>query len=220
MSNGESKDRYVPAAGFSLLTRFYDPIVTATMREENWRPEMIAEIGRGIPEGGTAVDVGAGTGTFAIALKQARPDLEVIGIDGDPEALAIARRKPGAELVVWREGLAQELPLASGLADAVSTSLMLHHLAPDAKVEALVESRRILKPGGTLHVADWGRPRDPVIGAAFFGLRVLDGFSNTRDHAEGRIPELIRAAGFESAEVWDRLRTPFGSLELIRAERE
>jgi ubiquinone/menaquinone biosynthesis C-methylase UbiE len=46
-----------------------------------------------LPEGGTAVDVGCGTGTFAIALASQRGDARVIGVDGDSEILALARDK-------------------------------------------------------------------------------------------------------------------------------
>jgi len=212
-----SAERYVPAAGRPSLTGLYDPIVALTMRERQWRPALLAELAERLPRAGTAIDVGAGTGTFAIALAAARPDAAVIAIDGDPDILARARAKPRADAVDWRTGRAGELPIGAGAADAVSMSLLLHHLSPAAKRAALADARRVLRPGGYLHVADWGRPRGALPRAGFLALRCLDGFEGTRDHAVGRLGELIAAAGFAHPRAWRRVTTPWGTLELLSA---
>jgi SAM-dependent methyltransferase len=211
------EQRYVPAAGHRALTRFYDPILALTTREGAFRPRLLDAVTRALPHGGRVLDVGCGTGTFALLLAAARPDVEVAGVDGDPEALAIARAKPGATAVTWHAGLADALPAEDGSVDAITMSLVLHHLTREAKGEALAEARRVLKPGGVLHVADWGRPHDPLMRAAFFGLQLVDGFATTRDHASGALPGLIAAAGFAPAPPYARLRTVFGSLYLSSA---
>ena len=211
-------ERYVPAAGRAGLTRFFDTMMALTMREGRWRPLLRDRVLAGVPEGGRVVDVGAGTGTLAIALAAARPDVEVVAVDGDPEALDIARAKPGAEAVQWVEGLAGDLALADGSADAAVMSLVLHHLSPATKRRALADLARVLRRGGQLHVADWGRPRDPVMRGAFLGVQLLDGFENTRDHAAGRLPEFLADAGFRDVQTYARLRTPGGSLELLEAQ--
>jgi ubiquinone/menaquinone biosynthesis C-methylase UbiE len=209
-----SEQRYVPAAGFAALTKFYDPILKLTSREDAFRSRLLAAVTAALPQGGTALDVGCGTGTFAIRLAAARPDATVLGMDGDPDALAIARGKDGAAGVEWHEGLAGELPFADSSADAITMSLVLHHLTREAKATALAEARRVLKPTGRLHIADWGKPHDPVMRAAFFGLQLIDGFATTRDHASGALPEIVAAAGFTTAPPLARLRTAFGSLYL------
>jgi SAM-dependent methyltransferase len=211
--------RYVPAAGRAALTGLYDPIVALTMREARWRPAMLDRVSERVPPAGTVLDVGAGTGSFAIALAAARPDLTVIGVDGDPGVLARARAKPGADAVDWREGLAGGLPFAPESADAVTISLVLHHLGPDAKRSALADIHRVLRPVARLLVADWGRPRGPLPRAGFAALRVLDGLEGTRDHAAGRLGDLIAEAGFADAQTWKRLPTVWGTLELISARR-
>jgi ubiquinone/menaquinone biosynthesis C-methylase UbiE len=189
------------------------------MRERQWRPALLAEVVAALPRDGTAADVGAGTGSFAIALATARPDASVLGIDGDGGVLDRARRKPGAQAVEWREGLAGELPVEDAAVDAVVMSLLLHHLAPAAKERALIESRRVLRPHGQLHIADWGRPRGILPSAGFLALRVLDGFEGTRDHAAGLLPSLIAQAGFKAPRVQKRLPTVWGTLELLAAQR-
>jgi SAM-dependent methyltransferase len=211
--------RYVPAAGRGALTRLYDPALALTMRERRFRGLQRERLLDALPAGGTVVDIGCGTGTFAIALAAARPDATIVGVDGDPTILATARAKPGAERVSWREGLAGELDLDARSVDVVVMSLLLHHLEPAAKGTALTDARRVLKPGGRLHIADWGSPHDPLMRSAFLLLQLLDGFDNTRDHVAGRLPALVREAGFEDVTTYARLRTAWGTLELLDARR-
>src|SRR5437763_5402641 len=86
-----SEAKYVPAAGFRWLTRFYDPFVAFTMREREFRQAFIerARIGAN----STVLDVGCGTGTLAVMIKTSVPSATVVGLDGDPEVLEIAREK-------------------------------------------------------------------------------------------------------------------------------
>src|SRR4051794_40885828 len=140
-----------------------------------------------------------------------------VAVDGDPDALALARAKPGAERVTWAEGLADALPMADGGVDAAVFSLVLHHLGPATQRRALAEVARALRPGGRLLVADWGRPDGLLTRASFLLLRAIDGFAATRAHARGELPTLIGAAGFSPVRRLARLRRGGGALELLGA---
>jgi ubiquinone/menaquinone biosynthesis C-methylase UbiE len=216
---GTDRARFVPAAGRRGLTRFYDTVLAITTREGAFRSRLESQLLAGLPTGATILDVGAGTGTLAIALAEAAPGARVVAIEPDPEARRIAIAKTGAERVEWRTALASELPVEDGSCERVAMSLVLHHLDADGKRAALGEARRVLAPGGSLHVADWGRAHDPLMRAAFFVLQLIDGFPGTSDHAAGRLPRFIEDAGFARLETHDRLRTAWGSLELLGAER-
>jgi len=212
-------DRYVTATGLRGLTRFYDSIVAVTMRERMFRDRLRRQILDGLGSGGRVADVGAGTGTFAIGLAAVAPGASVVALDGDPEVLAIAAAKEGAAAVEWKRGLAGELPLADGSCDRVTMSLLLHHLDAGGKRAALTEAHRVLDDGGSIHIADWGKPQDPLMRAGLFILAIVDGFDGIRDHAAGRLPSFIEAAGFAPVQRHDRLRTAWGSLELLSARR-
>jgi ubiquinone/menaquinone biosynthesis C-methylase UbiE len=214
-----AEERYVTATGLRGLTRFYDSIVALTMREQLFRGRLTRQVLAGLAPGDRVADVGAGTGTFAIGLAAAAPAATVVAIDGDPEVLAIAAAKDGAAAVEWKRGLANELPLADDSCDRVTMSLLLHHLDAAGKRAALAEAHRVLRPGGSLHIADWGKPQDPLMRAGLFTLAVFDGFDGIRDHAAGRLPRFVEDAGFGAVRRHDRLRTAWGSLELLSAAR-
>ena len=220
MSNSAAGSDYVRAVGKRGSLRIYDTVLKLSAREGRWRSALLNRVAAGLPRNGTAVDVGAGTGTFAIALAGRRPDVTAIAIDGDESILDLARAKPGSERVDWRTGLANELPLEDESADMVTMSLVLHHLSPKTKRAALAEARRVLRPGGQLHVADWGPQTDLAMRLVFRHLlQRVDGVRNTQEHADGRIPGIIAEAGFSHVRSYDSLRTMWGSLELLTSER-
>jgi ubiquinone/menaquinone biosynthesis C-methylase UbiE len=214
-------ERYVPAAGRPAFTPLYDTVVALTMREATFRGRLGTQVLAGLTPGATVVDVGCGTGTQAIALAMAAElhGAALIGVDGDPEVLARARAKPWADKVQWRDGLATGLPVPSESVDRVVMSLLLHHLDAVEKRTALDQAIRVLRPGGRLHVADWGRPRDPLMRAAAWALQRVDGAEGLREHLQGAVPVLLADAGFVAVAVHDRLRTAWGSLELLSALR-
>lgn len=102
------------------------------------------------------IDVGCGAGIDSlIAARMVAPDGQVIGVDMTPQMLEKARgsaAQTGLENVQFREGYAEELPVADGWADVVISNGVLN-LVPD-KAAALAEMARILRPGGRLQFGD------------------------------------------------------------------
>ena len=214
----ETEQPYLPATGRLPLTALYDPVIAVTVRERTFRRAVIAAaLADDRPD--AILDVGCGTGTLAIGLAKAAPGAAVTAVDGDRAILARARRKATGAGVDVRliDARAEELPFPDASFDCVVSTLMLHHLAPGPKREALRETARVLRAGGRLVIADWGRPRDPVTAAGFLAIRLLDGFEPTREHAAGRLPELVSDAGFTHVETRQRWRTVWGTLELLVA---
>jgi len=214
-----TRDSYVPALAFDRLTPLFDPVVRLTTRERTFKRRLLDQAA--IAPGDRVLDLGCGTGTLALMAKRREPAAELVGIDGDPAILGRARAKAGeAGLEIGLdEGLADELPCPDGSFDKVLSTLLFHHLARDVKEGAAREIARVLRPGGELHVVDWGPPPDPVARVQFLFVQAFDGFEPTRDNIAGRLPAFFTAAGLRDVRERSRLRVTFGSLSLYSGVR-
>ena len=143
--------------------------------------------GHGLGAGSTLVDLGAGTGTFAIAA--ARVCARVVAVDVSQAMLDAARRKAGAAGVTNVECVHAGFLTYDHEGDApgfVYTRNALHHLPDFWKAVALSRIAALLRPGGTLLL------RDLV-------------FSYDLPEAEERIAEWIRQAATSRPEDgWTR----------------
>ena len=208
---------FIPALRFKALTRFYDPVVRLTTRERSVKHALIESAH--VPQGATVVDLGCGTGTMTVWLKQQNPSARVIGLDADPAILEFAKAKADVAGVniEFIESNASDLPFAAGTVDRIVSSLFFHHLQPDMKKRVLSEVFRVLADGGELHISDWGKPANILMRTLFYPVQLLDGFSNTRDNVQGLLPELVRQAGAREVVEQANFNTMFGTLRLLRA---
>lgn len=210
-------DRYIPALAYRWLTPLYDPVVALTTRERTFKAALVAQAA--LQPGQRVLDLACGTGTLTIAAKRSQPQAEIVGLDGDPEILERARRKAaeaGLELR-FDHALSHPMPYPDAAYDVVVSSLFFHHLDRDAKLATLREVRRVLRPGGVLHVADWGQAANPLMRVLFYLVQLLDGFETTADNVAGRLPQFMREYGFVDVAETRRFATPLGSISLYRA---
>ncbi len=208
----------LPALRFKALTPLFDRVVHSTMRESTFKPLLLdqAELAPGV----RVMDLGCGTGTLALLAKEREPGCEVVGVDGDPAILELAAGKAeqaGVD-IAFDEALSTDLPYPDASFDRVLSTLFFHHLMPPDKERTLAEIRRVLRPGGQLHVADFTRPADPLQRLASAQVRVFDGIERTRQNFTGRLPDLFAAAGLREVTEHRRLRTGMGTLALLSAE--
>jgi ubiquinone/menaquinone biosynthesis C-methylase UbiE len=211
--------RFLPALRFAALTRFYDPTIRLTTREQTFKRLLIEQAAVG--ERDRVLDLGCGTGTLAIMAKHASPGAGIWGLDADPEMLERGVRKAsqaGLE-IRFDQGLSNQLPYPDATFDRVLSTLFFHHLRPEDKRLTIAEVARVLKPGGELHVADWGLPSGPLMRLLSLQIRFGDGDEPTRENLTGRLPGVFAAGGLTDVVETDRLRTPFGTLALHRARR-
>ena len=117
----------------------------------------------GLQAGWRVLDVATGSGNAALGA--ARRGCDVVGVDYVPALLDRARTRAQAELldVEFREGDAENLPLADGSFDAV-LSIFGVMFAPD-HAKAARELARVCRPGGTIALACW--PPEGFIGDTF-----------------------------------------------------
>ncbi len=99
--------------------------------------------------GPALLDVGGGTGNYALALRDHGFEPTVLDFNAAMLARAAAKGLPTAT------GDAARLPYGDGTWDAVTMISMLHHV-PDWRA-ALREGARVLRPGGRLALMGWTR---------------------------------------------------------------
>lgn len=111
-----------------------------------------------VAAGEHVLDLGCGTGTLAIeAKRRVGPEGRMYALDASQEMLSRAEKKAkkaGAE-VVFKMGLAEDVPFPGGQFDVVLSTVMLHHLPAKARLKCANEIRRILKPGGRVLAVDF-----------------------------------------------------------------
>ncbi len=210
---------YIHALRYDWLTALYDPVVRWTTREATFKRRLIAE--SGIEDGHRVLDLGCGTGTLAVLVKRTAPGAGVVGLDGDPKILDIARAKALAAGVdiSFDEGMSFELPYPDDSFDRVFSTLLFHHLTRERKRDSLREIRRVLKGGGEIHIGDWGKAQNLVMRALFTVVQLLDGFETTTDNVKGLLPELIRDTGFERVREVTQYMTVLGTISVYAARK-
>ncbi len=161
-------------------------------RGATWRRDLLDQLD--LRPGQRVLDVGSGTGRLAFALAdRVVPGGSVEGVDAASEMVAQAvrsnrrRQRP----VTFTTARAQSLPFPAGSFDAVTCTLVLHHVARNDRPAAAAEIYRVLRPGGRMLVAEF----DGTGG----GLRPLGRLHNRHAEHAHSLDEavgLLTAAGF------------------------
>lgn len=141
---GQTYDRYA-----RLLSFGQDP---------RWRSFLVSRV----PSDALRVlDVATGTAAVAIGLARAQSARSVVGVDQSPEMLAAGRDRVAraglSEQIELREGRAEALPFADAEFDALTFTYLLRYV--DDVPATLRELARVVRPGGTVAMLDFGLPR-------------------------------------------------------------
>jgi ubiquinone/menaquinone biosynthesis C-methylase UbiE len=150
-----------------------------------------------IKTGDKVLDVGCGSGNLTLTAKRyVGQSGSVNGIDASPEMIDVARknaRQTGIN-AIFDVALIEKLPFSDWTFDVVISRLVMHHLPDDLKQQALAEIFRVLKPGGTIFLADFQTPTNPILARL---ISLLIGHpAMTQSKVSNLIPVLARA-GFD-----------------------
>jgi tRNA (cmo5U34)-methyltransferase len=142
------------------------------------------------------LDLGAGTGSTALAVLRARPDAQLVLVDENPGMLAVAEDAlppANVERVVVAD---LSDPLPEGPFDLVVSALAIHHLDGPAKQALFAGVHRQLRAGGRFVMADVVIP-DDVADATTPLTDDYDKPDRARD-----LLTWLQAAGFRTECVW------------------
>ncbi|MBD2345651.1 class I SAM-dependent methyltransferase [Anabaena subtropica] len=180
----------------------YDPITEyALPPNETWVRQALIDAVKVQPR--RILDLGCGTGSTTLMLKQAFPQADVIGLDLSPYMLIRAEDKAKIEGldISWRHGNAETTSFPDASFDLVTASLLFHETPVVVCQTILQECFRLLVAGGQVLILDGSQK----------SLRQLDWLNDIfeepyiREYAADSVDARMGAVGFEAVrteEVW------------------
>jgi demethylmenaquinone methyltransferase/2-methoxy-6-polyprenyl-1,4-benzoquinol methylase len=141
---------------FAPLGTTYDRVGAALSfgQDPRWRRYLVSRLPR---DGGHVLDVATGTGLVAAALL--RRGFRVTGLDQSPEMLARARERFASRIELV-EASAEALPFPDASFDHLTFTYLLRYV--DDPAVTLRELARVVRPGGTVAMLEFGLPRGPA----------------------------------------------------------
>lgn len=180
----------------------YDPVTQYVLPpNETWVRQGLVERVRCRPR--NILDLGCGTGSTTLLLKQAFPQAEVIGIDLSPYMLVVAEQKAQKEKlpIQFRQGNAEQTGFSDNSFDLVTASLLFHETPPAISCTILQEAFRLLKPGGEVIILDGNQD---VLRQTEWLTEIFEE-PYIKAYAAGNLNAWMRTAGFgdvQTDEVW------------------
>lgn len=135
----------IVAAGYDAIAARYDAETVATRTADTYYRRFLDRCLPLIPEGGTVLDLGCGSGLVGAELAGRA---QMVGVDISRTQLVLARiRVPGGRFV---QADMTELSFTSGAFDAIAAFWSIIHVRRDLHAGLLREMRTWLRPGGVL----------------------------------------------------------------------
>jgi demethylmenaquinone methyltransferase/2-methoxy-6-polyprenyl-1,4-benzoquinol methylase len=158
--------------GFETIASKYDranDIMTLGLHRL-WRKQLIQNLFyqyKNTPPS-SILDLGTGTGDLAIAIAKMFPNTHIFAADPAVTMLSLAKQKAARKLpphlskrIQWIHGDLEHLTLPEASFDAIAMAWVIRNI-PKAST-ALIRLRALLRPRGTIHILESGRPCNPLI---------------------------------------------------------
>jgi ubiquinone/menaquinone biosynthesis C-methylase UbiE len=161
--------------------------------------------------GQVVIDIGAGRGEMPILAVQKGAPL-AIGVEYSRSAVALATETIADKAAVLLADC-RRTPLRDGIADLVTMLDVVEHLTPDELHAALIEARRLLKPGGQIYVHT--APNRTIYDVTYRIQRLWPGrrawprdprteterAMHINEQSLGTVRQALKSAGFRNPEV-------------------
>lgn len=215
--SARSETPFTPALGRSAFTGVYDLAIRLLTREHVWRTALLDHVAP--RDGERIIDVGCGTGSFALLMKRRAPGATIVGLDPDPNILdrAEAKARKAGLAIEWMQGFASDAATSGSQFDKSVSSLVFHQVPTPGKEPGIQAMAAALKPGGELHIADYAL-QDTLAMRALFRNTVqrLDGLADTQPNADGAIERILAGITGTPVAPMRKISTLTGGISLFK----
>jgi len=178
----------------------YDPITQNVLPpHEIWVRQGLVNLVKGTPR--RILDLGCGTGSTTLLLKQKFPQAQVTGLDLSCYMLAMAsyKAKQARLDVHWQQGLAEATRLPEASFDLIAISLLFHETPESISKAILRECFRLLMPSGQVVILDGNQK---TLRHTSWLTEVFEE-PYIKDYAQGSVDAWLGAANFEAIQTED-----------------
>ena len=199
----------------------YDASFVILVRDGSWQEEVFESLA---PKTGDRIlDFGPGSSSTAISLALRYPEATFTGADPSSRAVEKARRnvarKKLGNVSVIHTTLHRKLPFDAGSFDKAVCMLGLHDRPPEEKLQIAKEIVRVVRRGGTLHVADFDKPENRGEGRILEFARRISGPAAVASHMNGSWTECLAKGGFTGVRRQSSCSIGIGRISVVKARK-
>jgi ubiquinone/menaquinone biosynthesis C-methylase UbiE len=206
---------------FPALKLLYDGFLGIMVRDKSWQKSLFTSIA---PKASSRILI-FGPASISAAWTFARRFREAnfIGVDPNPKAVEKARRSIArrniSNLMVIEAPVYGRLRFDARSFDKIVLVLTLHNRPPDEKLGIVKEMLRLLRRGGTLHVAEYDKPAAPGEDAVLKLARYISRPTAAEPHLDGSWTKFLAKAGFTCIRLQSSHSIRVGRISVVKARK-
>ncbi len=212
-----------------LFTRFrywiakfiYDVVFVILVRDRSWQEDLFKFLA---PKAGDWIlDFGPGSSSTAVSLALRYPEVTFVGVDPNSRAVEKARRtilrKKLPNISIVSAPLQGRLRFDASSFDKAVCMLGFHDRSPEEKLRIAKEIARVLRRGGTLHVADFDKPENRGEGGILEFARRISGSAAAEPHMNGTWTECLAKGGLAGVRRQSSHSIGIGRIAVVKARK-
>jgi ubiquinone/menaquinone biosynthesis C-methylase UbiE len=199
----------------------YEIIFVILVRDGSWQEEVFTSLA---PRAGDRVlDIGPGSSSTAVSLALRYPEADFVGVDTSSRAVEKARRtilrKKLRNISLVGVARQAELPFNASSFDKAVCMLGFHDRSPEEKLRVAKEITKVLRRGGTLHVADFDKPESSDEGGILEFARRISGSAAAEPHINGTWTEYLAKSGLAGVRRQSSHSIGIGRIAVVKARK-
>lgn len=206
---------------WSFAKFIYDGFFSAMVRDQSWQQPLFDSLAPRPSD--RVVAFGPGSGWTATMLARRFPKTSFVAVDPDLTSLQKAQRDIKRHQLVnvhMSTGLIDDrLSFDASSFDKAICVLALHDLPPERKYRLASELRRVMRRGGTLHVADYDKPTNAYEQRILRFTERISGPAAAASHMNGSWPKFLTQAGFVGIRRQSSHSIGVGLVSVVRARK-